>query len=144
MGRMHSAGKGHSIAMKPFKTVPPTFLNKPIGDIEKMIIAQAKKGVPISTIGTNMRDIHGIGNIQDILGCTLLAFLKKNNAAPAIPEDLNCLIEKAAEIRMHLVVHRKDNDAKYRLNLVNSRLHRLLRYHVQKGNLPKNFKPKKN
>ncbi|OQS55832.1 RPS13 [Ecytonucleospora hepatopenaei] len=144
MGRMHSSGKGKSLAMKPFSTVAPTFLNHKVGEIEQFVLSSAKRGIAPSYIGKSLRDSYGVGNCADIFGMTLVEFLKKNNAAPTFPEDLTALMDKASEIRLHLAVHKKDNDAKYRLNLINSRLHRLLRYHKEKGNVPKTFKPKKN
>jgi len=44
-------------------------------------------------------------------------------------------------IRLHLNQFKKDNDAKYRLILINSRLHRLVRYYKEKNILPGNWKP---
>ena len=143
MARMHSFGKGQSGSMKPFTTVAPTFLETSFGEIEQFIISSAKRGIQPSHIGAALRDNFGVGCVTDILGMPMLQFLKKKGAAPAIPEDLNALIEKANEIRLHLALHKKDKDAKYRLNLTTSRLHRLLRYHKEKGNVEKNFKPKK-
>ena len=49
--------------------------------------------------------------------------------APEIPEDLYCLIKKAVSMRKHLEVNRKDKDTKFRLILVESRIHRLARYY---------------
>lgn len=47
--------------------------------------------------------------------------------APELPEDLYSLIKKAVAIRKHLERNRKDKDAKFRLILVESRIHRLAR-----------------
>ena len=44
--------------------------------------------------------------------------------APAIPEDLYCLIKKAVSVRKHLDRNRKDRDSKFRLILIESRIHR--------------------
>jgi hypothetical protein len=43
-----------------------------------------------------------------------------------IPEDLYCLIKKAVSVRKHLERNRKDCDAKFRLILIESRVHRCL------------------
>lgn len=141
MARMHSSGKGQSISMKPLSTSVPTYLAKPIADIKKDIVQFANKGMMPSAIGNLLRDRYGVGNAKDILGRTILEFCRLNNCAPIIPEDLSALIEKSNTIRLHLTSYRKDNDAKYRLNLVNSRLHRLVRYYKEKGILPGNWKP---
>ena len=56
--------------------------------------------------------------------------------APEIPEDLYHLIKKAVSIRKHLERNRKDKDSKFRLILVESRIHRLARYYKKTKKLP--------
>lgn len=141
MARMHSSGKGQSMSMKPLTSTVPTFLVKPIPDIKKDVIQHANKGMVPSHIGNMLRDHYGVGNAKDILSCSILKFCKDNNCAPIIPEDLANLIERSNTIRAHLSMHKKDNDAKYRLNLINSRLHRLVRYYKTKNVLPGDYKP---
>ena len=41
-----------------------------------------------------------------------------------IPEDLYFLIKKAVSVRKHLERNRKDKDSKFRLILIESRIHR--------------------
>lgn len=60
--------------------------------------------------------------------------------APEIPEDLYHLIKKAVSIRKHLERFRKDTDSKFRLILVESRIHRLSRYYKTKQQLPPTWK----
>ncbi len=60
--------------------------------------------------------------------------------APEIPEDLYCLIKKAVNVRKHMERNRKDRDAKYRLILIESRIHRLARYYKTRANLPPTWK----
>ena len=50
--------------------------------------------------------------------------------APELPEDCYHLIKKAVSIRKHLERNRKDRDAKFRLILVESRIHRLARLFI--------------
>jgi small subunit ribosomal protein S13e len=59
---------------------------------------------------------------------------------PQIPEDLYHLIKKAVTIRKHLEKYRKDKDAKFRLILVESRVHRLARYYKTSKVLPPQWK----
>lgn len=44
--------------------------------------------------------------------------------APEIPEDLYMLIKKAVAVRKHLERSKKDKDSKFRLILIESRIHR--------------------
>merc|ERR1719407_388651 len=66
--------------------------------------------------------------------------LKKKGLAPEIPEDLYCLIKKAVSVRKHLDKFRGDTDAKFRLILIESRIHRLSRYYKTVKGLPPNWK----
>ena len=60
--------------------------------------------------------------------------------APEIPEDLYHLIKKAVNVRKHLEKNRQDTDSKYRLILIESRIHRLARHYKQAKTLPPNWK----
>lgn len=70
----------------------------------------------------------------------ILLFLLFLGLAPEIPEDLYHLIKKAVSIRKHLEKNRKDKDSKFRLILVESRIHRLSRYYKTTGVLPPTWK----
>ena len=54
-------------------------------------------------------------------------------AAPELPEDLYFMIKRAVGMRKHLDRNRKDKDGKFRLILIESRIHRLSRYYRAKG-----------
>ncbi|EXC17873.1 40S ribosomal protein S13 [Morus notabilis] len=116
MGRMHSRGKGISASALPYKRTPPSWLKISSQDVEENMCKFAKKGLTPSQIGVILRDSHGL--------------------APEIPEDLYHLIKKAVSIRKHLERNRKDKDSKFRLILVESRIHRLARYYKKTKKLP--------
>lgn len=63
-----------------------------------------------------------------VTGNKILRILKTNGLAPQIPEDLYHLIKKAVAVRKHLERNRHDADSKFRLILIESRIHRLARY----------------
>jgi small subunit ribosomal protein S13e len=63
--------------------------------------------------------------VRFITGNKILRILKSKALAPDLPEDMYFLIKKAVSIRKHLERNRKDKDAKFRLILVESRIHRL-------------------
>jgi len=50
------------------------------------------------------------------------------------------LIKKAVAVRKHLERFRKDRDSKFRLILIESRIHRLGRYYKRKRQLPPTWK----
>ena len=82
-----------------------------------------------SQIGVVLRDIHGVAQVGSVTNSKVLRILKAKGLAPAIPEDLYHLIKKAVSVRKHLDRNRKDRDGKFRLILVESRIHRLARYY---------------
>ncbi len=74
-----------------------------------------------------------------ITGSKILRIMKGLGLAPEIPEDLYHLIKKAVSMRKHLELFRKDKDGKFRLILVESRIHRLARYYKVPQRLPSPF-----
>ena len=55
-------------------------------------------------------------------------------------EDKEVSAESAAAIRKHLERNRKDRDSKFRLIMVESRIHRLARYYKRTEQLPPTWK----
>jgi small subunit ribosomal protein S13e len=148
MGRMHSKGKGISRSAKPYRRTPAQWLVlKSTGpaknlavDVEEHVCKLAKKGLTPSQIGVILRDSSGIAQVSSVTGQKILRLLKKNGLAPEIPEDLYMLIKKAVTIRKHLDRNRQDKDGKFRLILVESRIHRLARYYRTSRKLAPSFK----
>eukprot|EP00667_Euglena_gracilis_P027420 EG_transcript_33850 len=140
MGRMHSKGKGISNSCLPYRRTAPSWLKTSSREVVDQICKLAKKGVPPAQIGIQLRDSHGIGSVKSITGRKILRVLKHNGLAPEIPEDLYHMIKKAVNVRKHLEKSRKDKDAKFRLVLVESRIHRLARYYKQTKQLPATWK----
>ncbi|GMM51531.1 ribosomal 40S subunit protein S13 [Starmerella bacillaris] len=140
MGRMHSTGKGMSASAIPYSRKAPSWFKLSIDEVEEQIIKYARKGLTPSAIGVILRDSHGVPQVKFATGNKILRILKSNGLAPEIPEDLYHLIKKAVNMRKHLERNRKDKDTKFRLILVESRIHRLARYYRQVGVLPPTWK----
>nr|QKY15258.1 40S ribosomal protein S13 (RPS13) [Polytomella parva] len=140
MGRMHSKGKGKSSSALPYKRTPPSWCSSKPEEVVDLICKLAKKGITPSSIGNVLRDIHGVPLVSTVTGSKVLRILKGHGLAPEIPEDLYYLIKKAVAIRKHLERSRKDKDGKFRLILVESRIHRLARYYRRTRKLPPNWK----
>merc|ERR1712187_7684 len=108
--------------------------------VKDQIFKLAKKGLTPSQIGVILRDSHGVAQVRFITGNKILRILKSKGMAPELTEDCYHLIKKAVSIRKHLERNRKDRDAKFRLILVESRIHRLARYYKLTGVLPPTWK----
>ena len=139
MGRMHSNGKGISKSALPYKRTPPSWVKVTSQQVEEHVCKLAKKGLTPSQIGVILRDSNGIAQVRSVTGNKILRILKKSGLAPEIPEDLYMLIKKAVAIRKHLERNKKDKDAKFRLILVESRIHRLARYYRESKKLAPNW-----
>jgi small subunit ribosomal protein S13e len=87
-----------------------------------------------------LRDSAGIPMVKCVTGNKILRILKASGLAPDLPEDLYFLIKKAVSIRKHLERNNKDKDAKFRLILTESRIHRLARYYKRSKQLPASWR----
>jgi small subunit ribosomal protein S13e len=139
MGRMHSKGKGISKSSLPYKRNPPSWLKISSQEVCDQICKLARKGMAPSQIGVYLRDSNGVTQVSCVTGNKILRILKANGLAPELPEDLYMLIKKAVSVRKHLDRNRKDKDAKFRLILIESRIHRLSRYYKTTGQVPGTF-----
>jgi len=140
MGRMHSKGKGMSASAIPYRRTPPQWLKREAEELCDQICKLSKKGLTPSQIGVILRDRDGVAQVKSVTGNKILRILKSNGMAPVLPEDLYHLIKKAVSVRKHLERNRKDQDAKFRLILIESRIHRLARYYRLAKKLPPNWR----
>ncbi|KAL1643303.1 ribosomal 40S subunit protein S13 [Diplodia intermedia] len=111
-----------------------------VGVAADVIQILGQKGATPSQIGVVLRDSHGVAQVKVVTGNKILRILKSSGLAPEIPEDLYFLIRKAVSVRKHLERNRKDRDSKFRLILIESRIHRLSRYYKTVGVLPPTWK----
>jgi len=140
MVRMHAPGKGISGSALPYRRNVPTWLKLTSDDVKDQIFKLAKKGLTPSQIGVILRDSHGVAQVRYVTGNKILRILKAKGLAPTLPEDLYCMIKKAVGMRKHLERNRKDRDSKFRLILIEARIHRLARYYKTKSVLPPNWR----
>ena len=137
---MHSKGKGMSSSALPYKRTPPSWCKTTSQEVTDTICKLARKGMRPSEIGVYLRDQSGIPQVGSITGSKVLRLLKAHGLAPELPEDLYYLIKKAVSMRKHLERSRKDKDGKFRLILIESRIHRLARYYKRTRKLPPTWK----
>ena len=133
-------GQGHIFATLPYKRRAPCWIKLKPKDLNEQICKLAKKGMAPLSIDITLRDSFGVPQIWLITGNNILRILKKEGLAPSIPEVLYFFVKKAKSIRKHLDKNRNDRDSKFRLILVESRIHRLARYYRRVKSLPANWK----
>jgi len=119
--------------------VTPSWVQYTQEEVEQLVIELAKRGFSQSMIGVILRDQYGIPSVKPILGKSISEVLQEHELASQIPEDLMNLIRRAVRIRKHLEEHPKDLSAERGLNLVESKIHRLVKYYKRVGKLPQDF-----
>ena len=137
---MYGQGKGISKSSMPYKKVPPRWLNIQVSEVTERIEQLAKKGYKPSQIGVILRDNYAVPQSRLLTGAKILRILKKKGLAPEIPEDLYHLMKRAVAMRKHIEKNKRDKDSKYRLILVESKIHRLVRYYKVTKAIPVNWK----
>ena len=95
----------------------------------------SREGNTASTIGMLMRDRYGVPLVKSITGKTIHEILVAAQQAGALPEDLSALVKKADDLRRHLEKNRKDHVNKRSLAMIESKIHRLVKYYRATGQL---------
>jgi small subunit ribosomal protein S15 len=138
MAKMHSRKKGKAGSKKPSTIAKWVEYNDK--EVERLVIKLHKDGLNASNIGRILRDQYGIPSVKNITKKTVVQILEENNLLPKMPEDLFNLLKKAVILRDHLVKNKKDYTSKHGLELLESKIRRLVKYYVRKGRLAKDFK----
>ena len=134
---MHSRKKGRASSKKP--TAVAKWVEYNDKEVERLVLKLRKDGLNAAGIGRILRDQYGIGSVKDITKKTIMQILEENNLVSNIPEDLYNLLKKAVKLRDHLTKYNKDYTSKHGLELLESKIRRLIKYYVREGKLPKDF-----
>ncbi|BDZ67278.1 30S ribosomal protein S15 [Methanobacterium ferruginis] len=123
----------------------PEWVEYSTEEIEEIILKLRKEGKSTSVIGVILRDQYGIPDVKSVTSMKITQILEKHGQTEEYPEDLMNLIRKAVNIREHLKENPKDLHTKRGLQLVESRIRRLVKYYTREGVLPEGWRydPKK-
>ena len=140
MARIYSRKRGKHGSKKPpirkaQKWVP---LNKK--QVEDIVVDMAKKRSMSAKIGLILRDEHGVPDVKAVTGKSISKIIRENDVYPTIPEDMMSLLKKAVKLRSHLDLNKADKHSKKGLEHLESKIRRLGKYYVRKGDLPKDWK----
>ena len=80
-----------------------------------------------------MRDRYAVPLVKSLTGKNVQELLQPAKQAGSLPEDLSALLKKADDLRRHLEKNRKDYVNKRSLAMVESKIHRLVKYYRAKG-----------
>lgn len=104
------------------------------------MVKLAKEGRSASSIGETLRDQHGIPLVKPIVGKSISQILEEADLKPTFPEDLGNLIRRAARLRRHLEKSGVDAYNRRSLQMIESKIHRLVKYYRKEGVLPEDYK----
>ncbi|MFH0848768.1 MAG: 30S ribosomal protein S15 [archaeon] len=142
MARLYTHKRGKSGSTRPLSKKAPSWCKYSAEEVEALCLKFAREGNTPSMIGTILRDRHGIPLVKAITGKTIFKILKKSDAAPKMPEDLETLLRKSDHVRLHLQKNKSDHISKRSLALIESKIHRLVGFYRSEGVLPPDWKYK--
>jgi len=131
-------GKSHSV--RPVSKRPPVWCKYRPEEVEALVAKLAKEGHPPTEIGVLLRDQHGIPLAKPITGKSITQILRDAELEPALPEDFENLLRKAARLRAHLQKNPKDVHNKRALQLVDARIYKLMKYYKREEVLSPDWK----
>jgi small subunit ribosomal protein S15 len=137
MAKMHSRKKGNARSKKP--AMAAKWVEYQGKEVEDLVLKLRKGGMNSAAIGRLLRDQYGIPSVKDVTKKTIGHILEENKLTPKMPEDLYNLLKKAVELRNHMEKHKKDYTSKHGLELLESKVRRLVKYYVREGKLPRGF-----
>jgi small subunit ribosomal protein S15 len=134
--RLYTSKRGRSGSTRPISKKAPTWCKYTPEEVEALVLKLSREGNSPSMIGMLMRDRYAVPLVKSLTGKNVQELLRTANQAGALPEDLSALLKKADDLRRHLEKNRKDHVNKRSLTMVESKIHRLVKYYRVKGLLP--------
>jgi small subunit ribosomal protein S15 len=137
MAKMHSRKKGKSGSKKP--STPAKWVEYKDKEVERLVVKLRKDGMQATEIGRVLRDQYGLPSVKDVTGKTIMKILEENSLLSQIPEDLLNMLKNAVSLGDHMKKNKKDYTSKHGLELLESKIRRLVKYYVRSKRLPKGF-----
>ncbi len=132
--------RGSSHSTRPLSRRSPSWCRYTSEEVEALVVKLAREGNPPCRIGLILRDQYGIPLAKAIVGRGIFDILKKNNLSPAVPEDLDVLLRKAARLGAHLEANKADRYNRKAIQVIEAKIHNLSKYYKRKGVLPQDWK----
>lgn len=140
MARIYSRKRGRSGSKKPAVRKAKRWTKLKEKEIEKLVVKLAKERKTSASIGLILRDKYGVPDIKSVVGKTVSQIMKENKVYSDLPEDMMSLLKKAVLLHEHLERHKSDKHSKKGLGDLESKIRRLGKYYVRKGELPKGWR----
>jgi small subunit ribosomal protein S15 len=116
--------------------VPAVWVGYSPEEVERLVVKLAKDGMQAAQIGMVLRDQYGIPLVRAVTKKTISQILASNQLAPKIPDDLFNLLRKAVKLHAHMGLNKRDAHSKHGLELLESKIRRLVKYYTGTSRLP--------
>ena len=133
--RLYTSKRGRSGSTRPISKKTPSWVKYTPDEVESLVLKLSREGNTASMIGMLMRDRYGVPLVKSITGKNIHEILVAAQQSGALPEDLSALVKKADDLRRHLEKNRKDHVNKRSLAMIESKIHRLVKYYHATGRL---------
>ena len=140
MAKMHSRKRGQAGSKRKITPTKLTWIRYKPKEIELLVTKLAKEGKSASSIGLVLRDSYGVPRVPAVVGKSISHILKEKNIVHELPDDLLALIKRAALIRKHLEVNKKDMTAFRGMQLSEAKIKRLAKYYKREGRIALGWK----
>lgn len=140
MARVYSRKKGKSGSKRPLVSKPKRWTKLKKAEIEELIAKLAKEKKTSAQIGMALRDGYGVPDVKVAIGKPVSEVMRAAGVYPELPEDMMSLLRKSVTLRKHLELNKPDKHSKRGLENLESKIRRLGKYYVRKGQMPKGWK----
>ena len=119
----------------PHSQTPPEWSNSDKKEIEEIIVQLSDEGHTNASIGTILRDKHGVPDVRLVTGERISQTLNRLGQSSGLPEDLMSLMRRALRLIDHLTKNSKDIHNRRQLELCESKIRRLSRYYRENNQI---------
>ncbi len=140
MARIYSGKKGSHGSKKPAVKAAKKWTPVKKKEIEELVVKLANERKTSAQIGLILRDKYGVPDVKVATKKKVGQIMKENKVYPKLPEDMLSLLKKAVLLREHMDANKQDKHSKKGLENLESKIRRLGKYYVRKGEMPTGWK----
>jgi len=139
MARMHARRRGSSGSKRPLIDKAPAWVQQSPSEVKDMVAKLAGEGVSMAKIGLILRDQYAVPNVGLVTGMSMKEICAEKGIKAKLPEDLSDLMKKAVRLSGHIKKNPKDRHNTRGMQLVESKIRRLVKYYKHEGILPEGW-----
>lgn len=136
---MHTSRKGKSGSKRPVLDKNPEWVQQSPDEVKDLVAKLSGEGKTMAMIGLTLRDQYAVPNVRLATGLSVKEILEEKGIKADLPEDLANLMRRAVQLNGHLKKNKKDLGNLRGLQLVESKIRRLVKYYKREGVIPESW-----